>query len=101
MSSQSVNSGNEISVTYRNSLVLDCTATKFNRGDFIRVTVETWANMTAYRFANDTAQVKYYTDPMDRNAYAVNYGKPTAESEVYAYASPTNFNLKIPFRLVN
>ncbi len=88
------------SATSRTNLIINCTSTRLNKGDFIRITVESWAETTAIRFANDSNNIQYKTDPLRRLKTAVNYNKPGAEEELFQYSKDTDFKVAIPFAIV-
>lgn len=85
--------------TYRNSIFIDCTRTKFKRGDILRVTIEAWINLSAARYTTDYTQITYYTDPLNRKGIADNYGLPTQDGDEIAFTLPATFNIAIPFTI--
>lgn len=91
-------SGSTTSSNHQTTLLMDCAETTLHSGDTLRLKIEIYLGLSQIRFANATSYIIYYPDPLERNAYSRNYGKPTADDEVYSYAQPVGMKINIPFR---
>ena len=83
------------------TLELDCTKTRLNKGDTLRVNLE-WISdsvVNTGRIPSYSYQIR--TDPEDRLKIAVNYNKPAANGETYMYAKSKQFKITIPFQLID
>lgn len=82
------------------TLELDCTKTRLNKGDVLRTKIEWISDSITNVSRTADYTVKIRTDPEDRLKTAVNFGLPTANGSLFQYAKSKQFKITIPFQLI-